>query len=402
MDYRGDLYRVDVLDGIRALSVLMVLWFHFWQQTWLMPAYQTPFLEWLGVRYVDLNAFRYCGYLFVDMMVLISAFSLFLPHARAMIIKGEPVPKVGEFYVKRAARILPSYLFCIIVLFIIALAGNLYNGNAGYMLKDIATHLTFTQMFFADTYMYTKLGVVLWTVALLVLFYAVFPLLAWGFRRLHVFMYVILAAAGVGFALLFARQSNVAMYVNQFPTFLPVFANGMAGACLYVWFAEKCKFKRLISPLMTIAAMAMAVVIVIMVKDCHAQSGVSASQVWQLENRYFLSLAFLGFILFSAFSVKPYRKIFSNPVAKSLAAISFNLYIWHQWIMVELRAAMGYAHGGDVSAAGGNAQIMLTVEALALSALAATLLTYCVEKPVSRLIMKLYRKRGEKDALSIQ
>ena len=40
-----DTRHVGVLDGARALGVLCVLWFHFWQQTWLMPVYQTPFLK---------------------------------------------------------------------------------------------------------------------------------------------------------------------------------------------------------------------------------------------------------------------------------------------------------------------------------------------------------------------
>ena len=49
LDMAIDYRHVDVVDGIRGLSVLMVLWFHFWQQTWFMPNYPTPFLSFLGI-----------------------------------------------------------------------------------------------------------------------------------------------------------------------------------------------------------------------------------------------------------------------------------------------------------------------------------------------------------------
>ena len=39
---RIDPHHVDVLDGIRAYSILLVLWFHFWQQNWLMPIWHVP------------------------------------------------------------------------------------------------------------------------------------------------------------------------------------------------------------------------------------------------------------------------------------------------------------------------------------------------------------------------
>lgn len=401
LDCQGDFYRVDVLDGIRAMSVLFVLWFHFWQQTWLMPYYNTPYLSWLGVTTIDFNPFRYCGYLFVDMMVLVSAFSLFLPHARTMVL-GEPVPKIKDFYVKRVARIVPSYLVCIIVLLIIALANNLYYGNTGWMIRDVLTHLTFTQMFFYDSYIATNLGVVLWTVSLLVLFYAVFPFLAYAFRRIHIFLYAAMVVVGVATALYFTNtHEEVSMYVNQFPTFLPVFANGMLAALAYVWYTKKCRIKRLLSPLFTVLAIGAAVAIVLLVKSCYSNPMAADAQRWQLENRYVLSLAFMGFLLFSALAIKPYRMIFSNRAAKSLAAISFNIYIWHQWLIVQLRSAMGYQHGGDVSSAGGNAQVMLTVQAFLLSVLVAVIMTYCVEKPCAKLIMKWFKKGEKKDALSI-
>ena len=49
LDMDIDCRHVDVVDGIRGLSVLMVLWFHFWQQTWFMPNYPTPWLRFLGI-----------------------------------------------------------------------------------------------------------------------------------------------------------------------------------------------------------------------------------------------------------------------------------------------------------------------------------------------------------------
>ena len=36
-DKTQDISRIGVLDGIRVISMLFVVWFHFWQQTWLTP-----------------------------------------------------------------------------------------------------------------------------------------------------------------------------------------------------------------------------------------------------------------------------------------------------------------------------------------------------------------------------
>ena len=62
LDYR----HVDVVDGIRGLTVLMVLWFHFWQQTWFMPNYPTPWLSFLGITNLTPSHIRWVGYIFVD------------------------------------------------------------------------------------------------------------------------------------------------------------------------------------------------------------------------------------------------------------------------------------------------------------------------------------------------
>ena len=80
---------IGVLDGIRVLAVGIVVWFHFWQQTWLMPIAGDVNLDYLP---------RY-GYLMVDMMILISGFLLALPYAKAKIY-GEQPPSIREFFIK--------------------------------------------------------------------------------------------------------------------------------------------------------------------------------------------------------------------------------------------------------------------------------------------------------------
>ncbi len=74
---RIDCRHIDVLDGIRAVSVIIVLIFHFWQQTWIFPVIKTPWLAFVGITKIDFSNFATVGYLFVDMMVLISGFLLF-------------------------------------------------------------------------------------------------------------------------------------------------------------------------------------------------------------------------------------------------------------------------------------------------------------------------------------
>ena len=81
-----DTKHIDVLDGIRAISVIIVLIFHFWQQTWIFPIVQTPWLSFLGIIQINITNYAKVGYLFVDMMVLISGFLLFFPFARHVLL----------------------------------------------------------------------------------------------------------------------------------------------------------------------------------------------------------------------------------------------------------------------------------------------------------------------------
>lgn len=376
---------VDVADGIRGISVLLVLWFHFWQQTWLMPSYPTPFLEFLGIRELTPVHIRWVGYLFVDMMVLLSAFCLSLPMARCILLH-EDTEDAALFYKKRLARIYPSYVFCVLVSFFVLLAEKSYP-NASMAVRDLVSHLTFTNMFRIDTYVFSPINGALWTVALEVQFYLLFPLLRQLFKKQPVLTYLGLMGLGAAFIYGFAlRHTPVSMVVNQLSAFLPVFANGMLGAFVYTLYCTHCKHKRLLSPLFLAVAIGAAVCIQQLLVSCYSFRQ-DKQQLWQLSYRIPLSFAFLTFLLASAFSPGWFRKIFSNRAMRFLGGISFNVYMWHQWIMVKLVRLTGFTNGGEVTLAGAKMQWLLTAEGLGLSLLAAVLTTYLIEKPMQKWIM---------------
>ena len=396
LDMDIDCRHVDVVDGIRGFSVLLVLWFHFWQQTWFMPTYPTPFLSFLGITDLTPSHIRWVGYIFVDMMVLLSAFCLTLPIARSMLL-GEGVDDACTFYKKRFARIYPSYLLAVLVSF----GFQIWSGNyptVSYALRDLVSHLTFTHMFRADTYIYAPINGVLWTVGLEVQFYLLFPLLTKLFRRSPLLFWGTLTGFGGWFIFQYAlNQEPINMQVNQLPTFLPVFANGMLAAYLFTLYCVKAPYKGLWAVGFTALAVVGAVLIRNQVVDAQMYSG--DKQIWQLENRIGLSLCYTLFLLSAALALKPLRWLFSNPVARFLGAISYNLYLYHQRLIVLLRMSLGFKSGADVAAAGTRMQLFLTVEALGLSLLLAAVLTYLWERPLHRWIMGWRQNKKEPAAV---
>ena len=381
-----DTQHVGVLDGIRSLGVLIVLWFHFWQQTWLMPAYQTPFLKWIGISQIYPNSFRRCGYLCVDLMLLLSAFVLYLPYARQRF-SGTPIDSVKLFFRKRIARIVPSYLLVVFVTFFVALAEGFYANKPGFAVKDLVTHLTFTEMFFNDTYLFAGITAVVWTVCIEVGLYLIFPWLARAFQKKPILVYAVMMLIGLAFT--FGVALHIAeprIMVNRFLTFLPVFANGMMAAHLYVWYASRIRRKAAFSIIGMAVAIAACIAVCKLFELC-AIAG-KDQQTWQLKYRAILSFAFAALVLGFAVAPKPFRRILDNRVAASIAAVTYNLYLWHQWLMVRLRVSFGARSGEDIAAKGANAQWTLTLIALAAAFLFAIVITYGFEQPISRLILK--------------
>ena len=103
---------IGILDGIRAYSILIVAGFHLWQQSWLQNLFPSNLLQFMGVRNFSLNWVPRTGYMFVDVMLLLSGFCLFLPYARQMADPLAPEPDNLRTFFKSVQRAFCHRIIC--------------------------------------------------------------------------------------------------------------------------------------------------------------------------------------------------------------------------------------------------------------------------------------------------
>ena len=402
--------RIPELDGLRVLMIFIVSWYHIWQQSWLSPAIGSWSLDYL-VR---------SGYIWVDGTVLLSSFLLFLPYAKAMREKG-PVPDTREFYYRRVRRILPGYYFIILaVLFGIAIPWKLYS-TPQFMVKDVATHLTFTFTFFWDTYIATPLGAASWTLAIETQAYLLFPLIARGVMKKPVVTLCVLCAVCFGFrAWCLWALVDYSMVVNQLINFLDVYVIGILTAMAYVRLDEKriasaaasetdesrteeVKQQAAAAGKTPLAWQIPATLIFIaaffgllQMLRFQARSGnTPAIQMNQMIYRPVYAILFTLLILSAPFALFPLRKLLGNRVTRFLGGISMNYYLIHQTVIVHLKRLRFPPSVSDTPnmAAEQPWQNQYTLVSFLLSLLLAVLVTYAIEKPAGRLLDALRAKR---------
>ena len=377
-----DVRHVDTCDGVRALAIMIVVWYHIWQQSWLYP----------GIRIfgttISFDPLVRSGYIWVDIMILVSGFCLYLPWAR--LGQGEKGQSPLAFYKRRLIRIHPSYLLTLAVMFGVALATNAYGNDRAFMLADLATHLTYTQMFTYMTYFGTHLGGALWTLALEMQLYALFPLFARAFKRRPIITFAAMAGFSLAFrAYIAANCQDVSPFFNQLPAYLDTFALGMAAAAVHVELSRTRHnaATRILCSLLTAAALYLLWNVV------RAQAGCATTEAIRLGqmNRR-MAMGLLGAVLLTASANAGWlvRHIFANPLTRFISAISLHLYIWHQTIAVWLLQSKLIPSAFEHPNYEGDAlwQGRYTFACFAISIAAATLLTYGFEKPVAKWLGK--------------
>ena len=369
----------DAGDFLRVASVGLVGWFHIWQQSWLNPDLH---LFGRSFRIYPLVA---CGYMFVDLMLLLSGFLLMLGWQAG---RGR---NLKEFYTARAARILPSYLLCIAVMLVLTflVPGNGY-ASARHLWTDLLAHLSFTHNFFPESYVQTHLNGALWTLAVEVQFYLIFPFLARAFHRAPVRVWCNMVALAMLIRLMtLLCAENSALYFNRLSAMLDVYANGMLAAHIYRKLAKKPRsaWRAWLSTALTLLA---AVGIYRILCAQHMRSGSEAIRHGQMIWRFPLSALGALFLVCGSRSICLLRALFSNRVVRFLSGLSFNFYIWHQFLSVQLKQwRIPYYEGENPNRAGLQPwQNHYTLTCFAAALALSLVITYLVEKPCARWIKR--------------
>jgi len=380
------LKHVDTCDGLRAIAVMIVAWYHILQQSWLFPG-----LYVFG-KDISFDPLVRSGYIWVDIMILISGFCLYLPWARMRYAGGTPA-KPLDFYARRLMRIHPSYLLTIAIMFAVAMATNAYY-YPEHMRRDLFSHLTYTHMFFYDAYYASNLGGALWTLAVEMQFYLLFPLLARAFYKVPAATFAVMAGAALCFrGWAGASFKDVSMYCNQLPAYLDTFALGMTAAEIHAWLAQK-RPNALTRILCTAVSIAAVYFFWQVVRSQAARPDVTAIRLGQMNNR--LAMGMLGSVLLvaSANAGLILRKLLSNPLTRFISRVSFQFYIWHQTIAVWLITykVIPSTYENPNWEGDHRWQVMYTIACFAVSLMAAAALTYGFERPVAAWLEKKWKR----------
>ena len=410
---------IPELDGLRVLMILIVSAYHIWQQSWLTPAIGNYSLDYL-LR---------SGYVWVDGTVLMSAFLLYLPYAR-VLVRGSGVPDIRAFYRRRAERILPGYYSILALTFFgICLPFGLYS-SPQFMVKDLATHLTFIFPFFRDTYLMTPLGAACWTLAIEVQAYVLFPWMARASLKHPGKTFGLMLAACFGFrAWCIWSLEDFNLVVNQLMNFLDLYVMG----CLLALGYERLRSGQEKNGLFRGSACAATVLFLaafwglLRMLRIQAGSSVYSAQAglagWigrilamgSTNNNYVIIQrnqmiyrpvfgALFGVLMLTApFSLRPLRKLLGNRVTHFLADISMNYYLAHQTVIVHMRRIGFPASEHEYPNQAGEQpwQTRYTVLAFGLSLLAAAAVTWLIEKPIRRRLQFRRRKGNDRNNTAI-
>ena len=156
--------RILGADGIRAMAALGVIFSHLYQRL-SMPDQA----GW----YQTVQALFMKGAFGVSTFFVLSGMLLSYPYWKAYLA-GEPMPRIGHFVRRRAARIVPAYYVSLLVSFALTFA---IAPDAGYKVWRLIAGLTFTSDFHYITFFPSEINGPLWSISFEVFSYVLLALM---------------------------------------------------------------------------------------------------------------------------------------------------------------------------------------------------------------------------------
>lgn len=386
---------VTCLDGLRGIAILGVLWYHAWVVSGVAST-----LHVAGHTF-DFQPIAATGFLGVDLFFFVSGFCLFYPYARHLI-EGKSMPTIGEFWVRRAEKILPSYL---VALAVFAVLHRSWFPSSSAWLSNLAAHLSFLHPLFFTTF--GSISGPFWTLGIEVQFYTLFPIVCWFFRRQPWLMFAVLVliANAYRFGIAVAGDNTLLYPTSQLPAVIDLFGAGMLSAYAIVALQKRFTSWRARLAATAIAlASAVAVGFLLMGLSSVAQHGSSGDQyVWVNAHRGALAVLFGLCAVGSTLALPFWRVIMSHRLLLFLAAISYNLYLWHLEIIVWYQSTLAPTLTRYIHTQGISMLIVPSILAVAFAAIA----TRWIERPflkgawrskMANLIARMKRMRASRQA----
>lgn len=385
---------LDVLDGLRGIAIAMVVWFHLWLITWLEP----PVIRIAGHEFT-LAFIPVTGFLGVELFFFISGFCLFFPYARTML-EGKARQTLRTYAYRRAIKILPSYWLLIAILALTILPW----GNPATP-WHVFTHLAFIHTLYHATY--GSIAGVLWSLGVEVQFYLVFPLIAAAFMRRPLWTYAALACISLAYRLWTAQvhRDDYHFWLNQMPGFLDLFGAGMLAAYLYVLGRSKLDWQRY-GRIATLVAIGASSTVAAMVYHLYMiRYGNNAIYDWQVVYRTAFGLGLTAVTVGSLFAARWWQLLLGNPVLLFLSAVSYNMYLWHQILMLGLHDRRIPPYATLDAHDDGPWKWVFTAIAIPVVIAVSAALTFGFERPFlrrgPRLLVELPRAIGRRLGVSL-
>jgi peptidoglycan/LPS O-acetylase OafA/YrhL len=374
--------RIATIDGLRGIAILLVVWFHVWQICWQSAV--IPLVN------VSLQPFPETGFLGVALFFFISGFVLLLPYAEAARLGRRP-PPLRHFFLRRFFKIVPSYVLCIVVL--LALGVESYPSFSDAV-RDVAFHLLFIHDWFAVTN--GTIDGVMWSLGAEVQFYLIFPFIAAAFVRRPIAATIAMFAIANAWRI-WCMASNhyfLAQRMQQLPAYFDFFAAGMLAAALSAVVAQRPALTRRRGLFTALALAGFAVMFIVTRGYFDQRYDAGWPYLQDLELRSLLALGYAAAGLGSLFAVRAFQRALGNPALLFLAAISYNLYLWHQPLAKLLMAHHVPPFRGADPHLDDAWRLAFAFVAVAAAVAVSSAITYGFERPILRWSKRWERGGG--------